>query len=112
MPQKVKSFNYKNLTFMNQLGLAAGLDKNGDFIDALGALGFGFIEVGTVTPLAQPGNSKPRIFRFLPKQAIINRLGFNNKGVDHLVAQIKTRQYKGILGVNIGSNKILKVKSV
>ena len=105
MPQKVKSFNYKNLTFMNQLGLAAGLDKNGDFIDALGALGFGFIEVGTVTPLAQPGNSKPRIFRFLSKQAIINRLGFNNKGVDHLVAQIKTRKYKGILGVNIGSNK-------
>ena len=100
-----ESIELKGLTFRNRLGIAAGLDKNGDFIDSLGALGFGFIEVGTVTPLAQPGNSKPRIFRFLSKQAIINSLGFNNKGVDYLVAQIKTRKYKGILGVNIGSNK-------
>ena len=105
IPKSTSTFTYKNLTFKNKLGLAAGLDKNGDFIDSLGALGFGFIEVGTVTPIAQPGNSKPRIFRFLSQGAIINRLGFNNKGVDYLVRQIKSRKYQGILGVNIGSNK-------
>ena len=105
IPKSASTFTYKNLIFKNKLGLAAGLDKNGDFIDSLGALGFGFIEVGTVTPIAQPGNSKPRIFRFLSQGAIINRLGFNNKGVDYLVRQIKSRKYQGILGVNIGSNK-------
>jgi len=105
IPKSTSTFTYKNLTFKNKLGLAAGLDKNGDFIDSLGALGFGFIEVGTVTPIAQPGNSKPRIFRFLSQGAIINRLGFNNKGVDYLVRKIKSRKYQGVLGVNIGANK-------
>ncbi len=92
------------LTFPNNVGLAAGLDKNGDYVDALGRLGFGFIEVGTVTPRAQPGNSKPRLFRLPKAQALINRMGFNNAGVDHLIAQIRSRSYNGVLGVNIGKN--------
>jgi dihydroorotate dehydrogenase len=92
------------LTFDNPVGLAAGLDKNGDYIDALGDLGFGFIEIGTVTPRPQAGNPKPRLFRLPEHQAIINRMGFNNKGVDHLVAQVQKRTYKGILGINIGKN--------
>ena len=100
-----ESFEFKGLIFKNKLGIAAGLDKNGDFIDSLGALGFGFIEVGTVTPLAQPGNPKPRIFRFPNQGAIVNKLGFNNKGVDYLVKKIKLRNFNGILGVNIGANK-------
>jgi len=100
-----ESFEFKGLTFKNKLGIAAGLDKNGDFINSLGALGFGFIEVGTITPLAQPGNAKPRIFRFPGQAAIVNRLGFNNKGVDYLVKKIKLRNFNGILGVNIGANK-------
>jgi len=93
------------LTFDNPVGLAAGLDKDGDCIDAFGAMGFGFIEVGTVTPRPQPGNDKPRLFRVIPAQGIINRMGFNNKGVDHLVEQVKKSRYKGILGINIGKNK-------
>jgi len=100
-----QSFEFKGLIFKNRLGIAAGLDKNGDFIDSLGSLGFGFIEVGTVTPLAQPGNPKPRIFRFPGQGAIVNKLGFNNKGVDYLVKKIKLRNFNGILGVNIGANK-------
>lgn len=96
--------NLLGLEFPNPVGLAAGLDKNGDFIDALGSLGFGFIEIGTVTPRAQPGNQKPRVFRLPGAQALINRLGFNNKGVDHLVRQAKKRRYRGILGINIGIN--------
>lgn len=92
------------LTFRNPVGLAAGLDKNGDYIDALGALGFGFIEVGTVTPRPQPGNPKPRLFRLPQQRAIINRMGFNNKGVDHLVARVKRARYDGVLGINIGKN--------
>ncbi|MBD3610139.1 MAG: quinone-dependent dihydroorotate dehydrogenase [Gammaproteobacteria bacterium] len=88
----------------NPVGLAAGLDKNGDYIDALGALGFGFIEIGTVTPRPQPGNPRPRLFRLPQAEAIINRMGFNNKGVDHLINQVKKRRYKGILGINIGKN--------
>ncbi len=99
------SFTYKNLIFRNRLGIAAGLDKNGDYIDSLGALGFGFIEVGTVTPLPQEGNPKPRVFRFLSQQAIVNRLGFNNKGANYLVNRLKSRKFSGIVGVNIGSNK-------
>ena len=75
-------FNFKGLEFKNRLGIAAGLDKNGDFIDSLGSLGFGFIEVGTITPKPQSGNPKPRIFRFTDQEAIVNRLCFNNKGVD------------------------------
>lgn len=92
------------LTFPNPVGLAAGLDKNGDYIDGLGALGFGFIEVGTVTPRSQPGNPQPRLFRIPQRQAIINRMGFNNRGVDHLIAQAERRRYRGILGINIGKN--------
>ena len=92
------------LHFENRIGLAAGLDKNGDYIDALGTLGFGHIEVGTVTPKAQTGNDKPRIFRLVQHQALINRLGFNNKGVNHLVAQVQRHRYQGKLGINIGKN--------
>ena len=93
------------MKFRNKLGTAAGLDKNGDYIDALGALGFGFLEVGTVTPKPQYGNPKPRIFRNYPENSIINRLGFNNKGLEHLVNNIKRSKYDGVLGVNIGANK-------
>jgi len=92
------------LRFRNPVGLAAGLDKNGDHIDALGSLGFGFIEIGTVTPRPQPGNPLPRLFRLPARQAIINRMGFNNKGVDHLVDQVKRSSYRGVLGINIGKN--------
>ena len=98
-------FNFKGLEFKNRLGIAAGLDKNGDFIDSLGSLGFGFIEVGTITPKPQSGNPKPRIFRFTDQEAIVNRLGFNNKGVDYLVGKVKARKYNGVLGINIGANK-------
>ena len=99
------------LQFANPVGLAAGLDKNADYVDALGALGFGFIEVGTVTPLAQPGNPKPRLFRLQQERAIINRMGFNNKGVAHLVARLRERSYRGIVGVNIGKNLTTKVEN-
>ncbi|MFI3137934.1 MAG: quinone-dependent dihydroorotate dehydrogenase [Methylococcaceae bacterium] len=92
------------LTFKNALGLAAGLDKNGDYIDALAALNFGFIEIGTVTPRPQPGNPKPRLFRLPEHQAIINRMGFNNLGIDHLLTQVRQRRSHGILGINIGKN--------
>ncbi|RRJ84848.1 quinone-dependent dihydroorotate dehydrogenase [Aestuariirhabdus litorea] len=92
------------IDFQNPVGLAAGLDKNGDCIDGLGALGFGFLELGTVTPRPQPGNPKPRLFRIPERQAIINRMGFNNKGVDHLVANVQRAQYKGVIGINIGKN--------
>ena len=95
------------LTFPNPVGLAAGLDKNGEYVDALAALGFGSIEIGTVTPRPQPGNPKPRMFRIPEKQAIINRMGFNNTGVDQLLVNISTSQFAhrgGILGINIGKN--------
>jgi dihydroorotate dehydrogenase len=92
------------LTFPNPVGLAAGLDKNGAYIDALAALGFGFIEVGTVTLRPQPGNPKPRLFRVKEAQGIINRFGFNSLGVDALVENVKRSKYKGILGINIGKN--------
>jgi len=90
--------------FQNPVGLAAGLDKNGDYIDALAKLGFGALEIGTVTPRPQPGNPKPRLFRLPQANAIINRMGFNNKGVDYLIAQVKKAHYKGVLGINIGKN--------
>ncbi|MBU6459748.1 MAG: quinone-dependent dihydroorotate dehydrogenase [Proteobacteria bacterium] len=92
------------LDFPNPVGLAAGLDKNGDYIDALALLGFGFIEVGTVTPRRQPGNPQPRLFRLSKEKALINRMGFNNYGVDHLVSRVSKRRYDGILGINIGKN--------
>jgi dihydroorotate dehydrogenase len=92
------------LDFPNPVGLAAGLDKNGECIAAWEAFGFGFIEIGTVTPRPQPGNPKPRMFRLPQAQALINRLGFNNKGVDYLVEQVRRSGYRGILGINIGKN--------
>ncbi|MBR9912655.1 MAG: quinone-dependent dihydroorotate dehydrogenase [Gammaproteobacteria bacterium] len=92
------------ITFPNPVGLAAGLDKNGDYFNALGQLGFGFVEIGTITPRPQTGNPKPRMFRLPEHQAIINRMGFNNKGVQHLVERVQRRRYDGILGINIGKN--------
>ena len=92
------------LRFDNPVGLAAGLDKNGEYIDALAALGFGFIEVGTVTPRPQTGNPKPRMFRLREHEALINRLGFNNQGLDTFVANVKRAKFKGVLGLNIGKN--------
>ena len=92
------------LTFPNRVGLAAGLDKNGVCIDRFGAMGFGFLEVGTVTPRPQPGNPRPRLFRLPEYGGIINRMGFNNEGVQALVARAEKRTYKGILGINIGKN--------
>ncbi|MDI9246906.1 quinone-dependent dihydroorotate dehydrogenase [Marinobacter sp. CHS3-4] len=94
------------LNFPNPVGLAAGLDKNADHLDALGSLGFGFIEVGTVTPVAQPGNPKPRMFRLQEHQAIINRMGFNNFGLEHLLDRVSHRKYSGVLGINVGKNKV------
>ena len=92
------------LAFPNPVGLAAGLDKNGAYIDALAGLGFGFVEIGTVTPRPQPGNPKPRLFRLPQANAIINRMGFNNDGVDALIANVQRADYRGILGINIGKN--------
>lgn len=92
------------LRFRNPLGLAAGCDKNGDYIDALGAVGFGFIEVGTVTPRPQSGSPRPRLFRIPSQLAVINRMGFNNKGADCVVQKLRTRRYPGVCGVNIGKN--------
>ena len=99
-----KSIRAMGLDFPNPVGLAAGLDKNGEYIDALATLGFGFIEIGTVTPRPQPGNPKPRMFRLSEQEAIINRMGFNNDGVDKLIENVKRSRYRGILGINIGKN--------
>ncbi|MDO8810798.1 MAG: quinone-dependent dihydroorotate dehydrogenase [Gallionella sp.] len=99
------------LAFPNPVGLAAGLDKNGECIDGLAALGFGFIEIGTVTPLPQPGNPKPRMFRLPQAKAIINRMGFNNDGVDALVANVRRAAYRGILGINIGKNAATPIEN-
>ncbi|QJQ95717.1 MULTISPECIES: quinone-dependent dihydroorotate dehydrogenase [Halomonadaceae] len=92
------------LRFPNRVGLAAGLDKNADHLDALGSLGFGFVEVGTVTPRPQEGNPRPRLFRLPERGAIINRMGFNNAGVDHLIERVKASRYNGVIGINIGKN--------
>jgi dihydroorotate dehydrogenase len=92
------------LDFPNPVGLAAGLDKNGEAIDALAAFGFGFLELGAVTPRPQPGNPKPRLFRLPEAEAIINRMGFNNLGVDHLLRQLEACRFRGIIGVNLGKN--------
>ncbi|MBU2923399.1 quinone-dependent dihydroorotate dehydrogenase [Colwellia sp. 1_MG-2023] len=100
-----KPVHVMGIDFPNPLGLAAGLDKNAECINAFAAMGFGFIEVGTVTPKPQPGNDKPRIFRLPEANAIINRMGFNNKGVDYLVSQVRAANFDGILGINIGKNK-------
>ena len=92
------------IRFPNAVGLAAGLDKNGAHIEGLADLGFGFIEIGTITPRPQPGNPKPRIFRLPSAQGIINRMGFNNDGVDKLIENVDRANYKGVLGINIGKN--------
>ncbi len=92
------------LQFPNRVGLAAGLDKNGIAVDGLARLGFGFLEVGTVTPRPQPGNPKPRLFRLIDHSAIINRMGFNNGGIDGLLSNLVQTSYKGVLGINIGKN--------
>jgi dihydroorotate dehydrogenase len=101
------------ITFPNRVGMAAGLDKNARCIDGLGAMGFGFVEVGTVTPLAQPGNEKPRMFRLPEAKALINRLGFNNEGLDAFVANVKKstfRQQGRLLGLNIGKNALTPIE--
>jgi dihydroorotate dehydrogenase len=100
-----KPLTVMGIKFPNPIGLAAGLDKNGECINAFDAMGFGFVEVGTVTPRPQPGNDKPRIFRLPQANAVINRMGFNNKGVDYLVSQVQAANFKGVLGINIGKNK-------
>ncbi|MCP3851162.1 MAG: quinone-dependent dihydroorotate dehydrogenase [Gammaproteobacteria bacterium] len=99
------------LNFPNAVGLAAGLDKNGDYIEGLAAVGFGFVEIGTVTPRPQPGNPQPRLFRIPEAQAIVNRMGFNNKGVEHLVQQVKQAKTDAIIGINIGKNFDTPVES-
>lgn len=103
-PITCQSRKVMGLDFPNPVGVAAGLDKNGEYLQSLAALGFGFIEIGTVTPRPQPGNPQPRLFRIPQANAIINRLGFNNQGVDKLVANVRDANYRGILGINIGKN--------
>lgn len=103
-PVRCQSRQVMGLTFPNAVGLAAGLDKNAACIDGMAELGFGFIEVGTVTPRPQPGNPKPRLFRVVEAEGIINRFGFNNLGVDQLIENVKAAKFKGILGINIGKN--------
>ncbi|AMW79205.1 dihydroorotate dehydrogenase [Acinetobacter sp. TGL-Y2] len=106
MRQKIepKPVTCMGIEFPNPVGLAAGLDKNGAYIDALASLGFGFIEIGTITPRPQAGNPQPRLFRIPKAHAIINRMGFNNEGVDQLIENVKASKFKGVLGINIGKN--------
>ncbi|MDK4658001.1 quinone-dependent dihydroorotate dehydrogenase [Kingella kingae] len=99
------------LALPNPIGLAAGMDKNGECIDGLAALGFGFIEIGTVTPRPQAGNPKPRLFRSPEHQAIINRMGFNNDGIDQMIRNITRSQYRGVLGINIGKNATTPIEN-
>lgn len=103
-PARAKPVTVMGITFPNRVGLAAGLDKNGAYIDALAALGFGFIEIGTVTPRPQPGNPRPRLFRLPEAEAIINRMGFNNDGVARLIENVRAAKFRGVLGINIGKN--------
>ena len=112
-PWIADSVQLAGITFPNRVGMAAGLDKNARCIDGLGAMGFGFVEVGTVTPLAQPGNEKPRMFRLPEAKALINRLGFNNEGLDAFVANVKKstfRQQGRLLGLNIGKNALTPIE--
>lgn len=107
-------YQLMGLTFPNRVGLAAGLDKNGEHIDVLATMGFGFIEIGTITPRPQEGNPKPRLFRIPEKQAIINRMGFNNQGVNALLANVARSQFVkngGILGINIGKNAVTPIEN-
>lgn len=103
-PEQATPVTVMGLEFPNRVGLAAGLDKNGEAIDGLASWGFGFLEIGTVTPRPQPGNPKPRLFRIPEAQAIVNRMGFNNHGVDALLNNVSQARYRGILGINIGKN--------
>ena len=103
-PLPAEPVDVMGITFPNRIGLAAGLDKNGEAIDGLARFGFGFIEIGTITPRPQPGNPRPRMFRLPEVRGIINRMGFNNHGVDALVANVKAAKFRGILGINIGKN--------
>ncbi len=103
--RKYAPVNVMGIEFPNAVGLAAGLDKNGDHIDALAACGFGFVEIGTVTPRPQPGNPRPRLFRLVKDEAIINRMGFNNRGVEYLVNKVKASKRECIIGINIGKNR-------
>ena len=105
-PECIAPVELMGLRFPNRIGLAAGLDKEGNTIDALGRLGFGFIEIGTITPRPQPGNPKPRLFRLVEHEAIVNRMGFNNSGIEAGVANVRaSRRYDGVIGFNIGKNK-------
>lgn len=103
-PADSQPIEVMGLSFPNRIGLAAGLDKNGEAVDGLALMGFGFIEIGTITPRPQPGNPRPRMFRLPEVRGIINRMGFNNHGVDALVANVKAAKYRGLLGINIGKN--------
>ncbi|HQE40154.1 MAG TPA: dihydroorotate dehydrogenase (quinone), partial [Zoogloea sp.] len=103
-PLPAKPIEVMGLQFPNRIGLAAGLDKNGEAIDGLARMGFGFIEIGTITPRAQPGNPKPRMFRLPEVKGIINRMGFNNHGIDALIGNVQQMKFRGILGINIGKN--------
>ena len=103
-PLPARPVNVMGLGFPNRIGMAAGLDKNGEIIDGLARMGFGFIEIGTITPRAQLGNPKPRMFRLPEVKGIINRMGFNNHGIDALIANVEAMKFKGILGINIGKN--------
>ncbi|WP_420923812.1 quinone-dependent dihydroorotate dehydrogenase [Actinobacillus pleuropneumoniae] len=110
LPMPLNPVEVMGLQFKNPIGLAAGADKNGEAIDGFGKLGVGFIEVGTVTPVAQDGNPKPRQFRILEAEGIINRNGFNNLGVDVLVENVKKAKYDGIIGINIGKNAVTPIE--
>ncbi len=111
LPQEDCGTTVMGIRFPNPVGLAAGLDKNAEHIDALAALGFGFIEVGTLTPRPQPGNTKPRLFRLEEERAIINRMGFNNLGIDYALKCIQDSRYRGVLGINIGKNASTPVEN-
>ena len=103
-PLQARPVQVMGISFPNRVGLAAGLDKNGEAIDGLARLGFGFLEIGTITPRPQPGNPRPRLFRLPEVKGIINRMGFNNHGVDALLSNVRGARYRGVLGINIGKN--------
>ncbi len=103
-PRRALALDVAGLRFEHPLGLAAGFDKNADYLDALGALGFSHVEIGTVTPRPQPGNPRPRMFRLNAERALVNRMGFNNKGAEHVAARLERRSYRGLVGISIGKN--------
>lgn len=103
-PRRALALDCAGLRFEHPLGLAAGFDKNADYLDALGALGFSHVEIGTVTPRSQPGNPRPRMFRLSAERALVNRMGFNNKGAEYVAARLERRSYRGIVGISIGKN--------